>query len=243
MYVAFSRICADGGANRVFNFFRQGSAEDVPKPSVILGDLDSITPAVHDHYKSIGVECLDMRKDQDSTDLDKCLAYVKDEQEKQRRKDGAATNQEDLVVVVGLHPSIACRNSSVPAYPVHAKHRSASGLHGLAHCTPNRDILQSSESASQYGRMHTQLLWWCGAGALGGRLDHTLGNLNSLYTHPNQNIVLVGEGNVVRLLQAGTTHVHVSKELGGLHCGVIPLREAVHVTSKGLKWDMGAVLC
>lgn len=80
------------------------------------------------------------------------------------------------------------------------------------------------------------------AGALGGRLDHTLGNLNSLYTHPHQNIVLVGEGNVVRLLQSGTTHLHVDREVEGKHCGVIPLCEPVTVTSKGLKWDMGTLV-
>ena len=86
------------------------------------------------------------------------------------------------------------------------------------------------------------MFWWC-AGALGGRLDHTLGNLNSLYSHPDQKIVLLGEGNVVHLLQPGTTHVHVRRDVEGLHCGVIPLCEPVTVSSKGLKWDMGAISC
>lgn len=76
-------------------------------------------------------------------------------------------------------------------------------------------------------------------GALGGRLDHTLGNLNSLYQNPAEDIVLLGEGNIVRLLREGTTHVRVDIDAEGLHCGVIPLNETVIVSSKGLKWDMG----
>lgn len=54
--------------------------------------------------------------------------------------------------------------------------------------------------------------------------------------------MLLGEGNVVRLLQAGRTCIHVDRDKEGLHCGVIPLCEPVTVTSEGLKWDMGTLV-
>jgi thiamine pyrophosphokinase len=74
-------------------------------------------------------------------------------------------------------------------------------------------------------------------------LDHTLANLSSLYTHSDEHlqIVLLGEGNVVRLLHPGTTHVNVDRDAEGIQCGLIPLGEAVTVSSRGLKWDMGAL--
>ena len=78
------------------------------------------------------------------------------------------------------------------------------------------------------------------AGAIGGRLDHTLSNLNALYMYPQLRLVLVGEGNVVRLLNPGTTEIVVDKA-EGQHCGVVPLARPARVTSKGLRWDMGAL--
>lgn len=80
------------------------------------------------------------------------------------------------------------------------------------------------------------------SGAIGGRLDHTLSNLNSLYTHPGMPIVLVGDGNLVRLLPEGTSTIQVNEEAEGQHCGVVPLGGPVTVSSSGLKWDMGATL-
>lgn len=81
------------------------------------------------------------------------------------------------------------------------------------------------------------------AGAIGGRLDHTLSNLNALYTHPDLPLVLIGDGNIVRLLKAGTTCITPSQEREGQHCGIVPLQGAALVSSKGLKWDMGAPPC
>lgn len=66
-----TRICADGGSNRLYNFDKN------LKPNYVKGDLDSIEENVRDHYSGLGVEiCLD--KDQDSTDLGKCLKLVKE---------------------------------------------------------------------------------------------------------------------------------------------------------------------
>jgi thiamine pyrophosphokinase len=76
-------------------------------------------------------------------------------------------------------------------------------------------------------------------GALGGRLDHTLGNLNALYMHSEMPFALLGEGNCVRLLHSGHNRIHVT-ESEEKHCGVIPLGGPAVVSSKGLAWDMGA---
>ena len=78
-----------------------------------------------------------------------------------------------------------------------------------------------------------------GSGAIGGRLDHTLSNLNSLYTHQEMPIVLVGDGNLVRLLPSGTSKILVNEEAEGQHCGIVPLAGPVTVSSAGLRWDMG----
>jgi thiamine pyrophosphokinase len=79
------------------------------------------------------------------------------------------------------------------------------------------------------------------AGALGGRLDHSLANLNALYKYQDLPLVLVGDGNIVRLLPIGDSLITMNSSAEGIQCGVIPLGSSSVVTSKGLKYDMGMV--
>lgn len=44
-------------------------------------------------------------------------------------------------------------------------------------------------------------------GAMGGRIDHTLSNLNTLLTHAHLNLVLLGDNSTARLLPAGSCTV------------------------------------
>lgn len=74
------RICADGGANRLYDELRGPShASDsvpMPHPHAIIGDLDSIRPEVAAYYRDAGVAITDLSHDQDSTDLQKCVEYA-----------------------------------------------------------------------------------------------------------------------------------------------------------------------
>ncbi|CAK7348292.1 unnamed protein product [Dovyalis caffra] len=92
------RVCADGGANRVFDemprLIPSDDALDVRhskgvhdascqsrleyKPDVIKGDMDSIRTEVLDFYANLGTEVIDESHDQDTTDLHKCVAYIRD---------------------------------------------------------------------------------------------------------------------------------------------------------------------
>eukprot|EP00892_Ulva_mutabilis_P005071 jgi/Ulvmu1/2936/UM149_0015.1 len=175
---AHFRVCADGGADRLFHHVASfgedgdGSVGDLQRqyrPDVIIGDLDSLSDHVQKFYEGMGVEVVDLRTDEDTTDLDKCLKHVK------QKLPEHESHSSDLVVVVG---------------------------------------------------------------AIGGRLDHTLSNLNSLYTHQGMPIVLVGDGNLVRLLPQGTSKILVNEDAEGQHCGVVPLNGPVTVTTSGLRWDM-----
>uniref|UniRef100_A0A061S914 Thiamine pyrophosphokinase n=1 Tax=Tetraselmis sp. GSL018 TaxID=582737 RepID=A0A061S914_9CHLO len=75
-------------------------------------------------------------------------------------------------------------------------------------------------------------------GALGGRLDHTLGNLNVLYSFQELNLVLCGDGNLTRLLPAGTSVIHPDRAMEGPTCGLIPLGGPVRATTTGLRWNL-----
>ncbi|KAI3449498.1 hypothetical protein Pfo_006163 [Paulownia fortunei] len=79
------RICADGGANRLYDelplLFPDEDALAIRKrykPNLIKGDMDSIREEVLGFYKNVGTEAVDASDDQDTTDLHKCVAYIQD---------------------------------------------------------------------------------------------------------------------------------------------------------------------
>lgn len=50
------------------------------RPAAIKGDLDSIRPKIRQFYEGLGVHIIDNSDDQDTTDLQKCLAWVREQQ-------------------------------------------------------------------------------------------------------------------------------------------------------------------
>ncbi|KAI3760032.1 hypothetical protein L1987_50420 [Smallanthus sonchifolius] len=83
---AKTRMCADGGANRLFDNMPElfPNEHDVSvtheryKPDVIKGDMDSIRPDVLNFYRNLGTQIVNNSDDQDTTDLHKCITYVLD---------------------------------------------------------------------------------------------------------------------------------------------------------------------
>jgi thiamine pyrophosphokinase len=71
---AKTRICADGGANRVSSFF--GNKVFAP-PSWVVGDFDSVKADVRSALESRGTKFLKIW-DQDRNDLQKCLATLQE---------------------------------------------------------------------------------------------------------------------------------------------------------------------
>jgi len=69
------KICADGGANRLFDSIgHEESSKYIPE--LIKGDLDSIPNEVLEYYKKQETQII-LDKDQNTTDLQKCLNHLK----------------------------------------------------------------------------------------------------------------------------------------------------------------------
>ncbi|RDW83745.1 thiamine diphosphokinase [Aspergillus mulundensis] len=72
---ALATVCADGGANRFFEWAKSRGAENTDLPTTIIGDLDSIRPELRSHYTKLGVNIV-QDDDQYSTDFTKSLRYI-----------------------------------------------------------------------------------------------------------------------------------------------------------------------
>eukprot|EP00249_Psilotum_nudum_P018125 c26648_g1_i1 orf=550-1419(+) len=171
------RICADGGANRIYDDLPNllshedlAKVREVYKPDVIKGDMDSIRPDVKEFYAGLGTNILDESHDQDTTDLHKCVAFIKDST--------AYLHDRNLKILV--------------------------------------------------------------VGALGGRLDHELANINVLYTFSSMQIILLNDENLAFLLEKNCHHeIIINPVTEGPHCGLIPVGgPSKSTTTTGLKWNL-----
>lgn len=81
------RVCADGGANRLYDaaprWLPSAPSADAARlelaPHVVVGDLDSVRPDVLAFFRDVGgAAVVDLGHDQDSTDLTKCVRHVVD---------------------------------------------------------------------------------------------------------------------------------------------------------------------
>jgi thiamine pyrophosphokinase len=76
----------------------------------------------------------------------------------------------------------------------------------------------------------------------GGRLDHSLANLNSLFDSSlsNINTYLMGCESIAFLLRKGANIIYINREneVCGKYCGLIPIGMPAYVTTRGLKWNL-----
>jgi hypothetical protein len=78
-------------------------------------------------------------------------------------------------------------------------------------------------------------------GALGGRFDHEMGNINVLYHFSSIKIILLSDDSSIFLLPKTHSHeIHVDPSIEGPHCGLIPMgAPSSSSTTTGLRWNLG----
>ena len=79
----------------------------------------------------------------------------------------------------------------------------------------------------------------CDAGAFGGRIDHVLSSLCTLHRHEGEQIILCGDGNLVRLLPKGHSELEPDLAVEGPACGLVAMGSPAIASSTGLRWNLG----
>jgi len=202
-------------------------------PDALVGDLDSVRPEVRGLFEQAGALVADLSHDQDSTDLDKCLAHVE----------------------AHLSAAAAAASAAVGIREKGDGNGGGAGAGANGGGAGNRCGPLSTPADPPLPPHHVVVV-----GALGGRLDHTLSNLGALHRFPRLRVTIWSDGNTVRLVRGGAaateaaagataappavlpppTRVVADRRVEGPACGVVPLAGAATVTSRGLRWDMRA---
>ncbi|XP_073143261.1 thiamine pyrophosphokinase 1-like isoform X2 [Henckelia pumila] len=78
------------------------------------------------------------------------------------------------------------------------------------------------------------------AGALGGRFDHEVGNINVICHFSSTRIVLLSDDCLIQLLPHSHHHeIHIQPSVEGPHCGLVPIGAPSKSTSTtGLEWNL-----
>ena len=92
-------VCADAGADRLLKYDQDARNGDKTRiPDAIVGDLDSLSDVVAEHYRAQGAKIV-KDSNQYSTDFTKCLKWIRDFwQSETKSGDGTL----DVVVLGGL---------------------------------------------------------------------------------------------------------------------------------------------
>ncbi|XP_028775915.1 thiamine pyrophosphokinase 1-like [Neltuma alba] len=77
-------------------------------------------------------------------------------------------------------------------------------------------------------------------GALGGRFDHEIGNINVLCRFSDTRIILLSDDCLIHLLPMNYHHkIYIQSSVEGPHCGLIPIgMPSRSSTTTGLQWDL-----
>jgi thiamine pyrophosphokinase len=100
------KLCADGGANKLFAFFQDGERA-LYLPDFIVGDLDSLKPEVEQWYRAQGVTVI-KQTTQYATDMQKCLDFIEiyyDYEQKEMKLDYESINTYDGLIQ--LHGNVS----------------------------------------------------------------------------------------------------------------------------------------
>ncbi|KAK4482191.1 hypothetical protein RD792_009333, partial [Penstemon davidsonii] len=89
-------------------------------------------------------------------------------------------------------------------------------------------------------KLKNQNLCILAAGALGGRFDHEVGNINVLCRFPSMRIILLSDNCLIQLLPCSHRHeMRVLSDYEGPHCGLVPIGEpSKSTTTTGLQWNL-----
>ena len=68
-----------------------------------------------------------------------------------------------------------------------------------------------------------------------------LSSLCTLHRHEGEQIILCGDGNLVRLLPKGHSELEPDLAVEGPACGLVAMGSPAIASSTGLKWDLGVV--
>ncbi|CAA9987513.1 thiamine pyrophosphokinase, putative [Plasmodium knowlesi strain H] len=213
-------ICADGGANRLYNWCQS---------------LDRERNATHKHSSPKGEE-------------DKNTAlYALHQNEHSQHVHGRHTiadlfnmpveeTKKMLRYPTEIVPHIICGDFDSISEHVYSYYKNKSVIFEKCANQENTDLDKCIDVIRAHIRKNDKILI---LGATGNRFDHTCANISCLYKNASLNsLYLIGENNFLFLLQQGSHIIHASPDIFYKGCGILPIGGKCTIKTEGLKYNL-----
>ncbi|KAK3290444.1 thiamine pyrophosphokinase [Chaetomium fimeti] len=219
------RVAADGGANALYEAAGEHGDSCFDDLAVIIGDLDSLTPAVRSYYEShkpTGPKTRVIRDpDQYSTDFGKAVAYIR----QQHSHTTTATTTTATTTTASSEPQTHPNDdSSITNQPLDIV--AIGGLGGRV-----------DQGLSQ---LHHLYLFQRGADYADGRVYLFSGESLTFLLKPGRHRIRVRDAN----RDSGGAGdgdgdgVSGTGDVFGKHVGILPVGGPSRITTSGLEWDV-----
>ncbi|GAB65817.1 thiamin pyrophosphokinase 1 [Plasmodium cynomolgi strain B] len=213
-------ICADGGANRLYNWCqslaKERSARD--KQSSRKGEEDKNTALNAWHPNECSQHVYGRHTIAD-------LFNMPVEETKKGMK-----------CPTEIVPHIICGDfDSINAH-VYSYYKNKSVIFEKCANQENTDLDKCIDVIRGHIRKNDKILI---LGATGNRFDHTCANISCLYKNASLNsLYLIGENNFLFLLQKGGHSIHLSPDVFYKGCGILPIGSKCTIKTEGLKYNL-----
>ncbi|KAK6507710.1 hypothetical protein TWF481_006132 [Arthrobotrys musiformis] len=251
------RVCADGGANRIYGIEIDN---DIPIPDCITGDLDSLQSKVGNYYRALGVSIVPDHS-QYATDFTKSLNWIVKQEELHRdssaKQDNASDDDDDdydshgmKVPRGGIYGVPWAGQPGAPSWIEHAPldiiaygamggrmdqtfhaidqlFQARNRLNGMTKKSGDREAEEGEEGN---GKALTE----------GDEMEEDEGDQNTSgpSNTAERKLILMSDESVTFLLEKGKNIIETPLDLFGKTCGLIPVAAASVITTKGLEWDL-----
>eukprot|EP00056_Hartaetosiga_gracilis_P016594 m.243332 g.243332 ORF g.243332 m.243332 type:complete len:318 (-) comp43021_c0_seq1:129-1082(-) len=232
-------IACDGGANHLMD-------AGVERVSVIIGDMDSLSDEAKERYtrgphgdgNRMDDECsfVDLSDDQETTDFEKAINYFLSKQSELPNNNKSEKSSSDSKIGTGNKDAVV-ENS---------KHNRSNRNTHDTNSTSSTAFTSSASTFSTAKRTvvvdYTSRPMLVVVGALQGRLDHMLQQLNVCLKFVNQvRLVLVSDESVAEVIPPVLTNLQIDPTKEGRACGIVPFNKPAKGTTTGLVWNLSPV--
>lgn len=207
------RVCADGGANRLYNFFKDNDSERAKYlPDYIVGDFDSLKVETEEYYKNAGVVII-KQETQNSTDFTKSLNLISLHMRSPAFRRMVSESKED--------------NHSVALY---------AGIHELY-----KNMLQS-ENVTKFNKINLLAIGGID-GRFDQTIHSVTQLYNLSASDSQFKLCYLSASDLIFLVPSGGMLIKYTKEFRDEcigNCGILPLAGPTEIIeTAGFKWDVG----
>ncbi|SCQ16230.1 thiamine pyrophosphokinase, putative [Plasmodium ovale] len=238
-------ICADGGANQLYNLCQKLHREKTSNSGVstlkggeIRNEKDTQINEHLTHNTYMGMSTKSEHKnDKYSPSERKKYENFLDENKLSHlfnipvKRDKNASNFPHNIL-----PDLICGDFDSINVHVYNYYKNKSVLFEKCSNQEDTDLDKCIDKIKRYIKNDDKVLI---LGATGNRFDHTCANISSLYKNVSvSSLYLIGENNFIFLLRKGYHVINTDSHVFEKNCGILPIGGKCKIKTEGLKYDL-----